>query len=76
LPLAAGLATALLIAWKAPRTPVTLATGFALCLLATVLLSKQAFVNYYALIAAALTISIATWKPLSQPDNSAAAPGA
>lgn len=50
LPLAIGTLTALLLAWKAPRTMEGFVGGLGITLLVTVLFSKQAFGNYYALV--------------------------
>jgi hypothetical protein len=57
LPLAAGLVVALLFALKVRPGPAQYATGVALSLLTTVLLSKQAFLNYYFFIGGALLIA-------------------
>jgi hypothetical protein len=61
LPLIAGLGVACLVAWRAPKTPAAFALGVGVTLLATVLFSKQAYLNYYSLIAASLALGIASW---------------
>lgn len=61
LPLAAGLGTACLVAWRAPRTPAGFAGGIAVTLLVTFMLSKQAFANYYFLALGALLVAAGTW---------------
>lgn len=55
----AGLCVALLVRWRAPAGAAWLALGTGLALLATVLLSKQAFINYYFVIHAALVLALA-----------------
>lgn len=50
LSLALGLGVAVLVARRAPSTGAWWAWGFSLSLLTTVLLSKQAFTNYYLLV--------------------------
>lgn len=57
LPLAAGLLTAVLCAWRMPLGPAAFATSLGLSLLVTVLLSKQAFLNYYFLVGQAWIIA-------------------
>jgi hypothetical protein len=48
LPLAIGTLTALVLAWKAPRTMEGFVASLGVTVLVTVLFSKQAFGNYYA----------------------------
>ncbi|MEP6776584.1 MAG: hypothetical protein ABJA50_13395, partial [Chloroflexota bacterium] len=67
LPLAGGGLTAIALAFRAPRTPAAFAAGVGLTLLVTILLSKQAFMNYYFLVSGALLISVVAW-PTHQPD--------
>jgi hypothetical protein len=50
LPIIVGLAVALLLAWRLEPGPAAFLMAVALALLATVLLSKQAFVNYYTFV--------------------------
>ena len=57
LPLAAGLLVATLFAVKSRPGPAQYATGVGLALLTTVLLSKQAFLNYYFLIGGAFLVA-------------------
>jgi hypothetical protein len=66
LPLAGGGLTAVALALRAPRTPPAFAASFGLTLLVTILLSKQAFMNYYFLVSGALLISAVAW-PTSRP---------
>jgi hypothetical protein len=61
LPLVAGFGVACLVAWRAPRTPAAFALGVGATLLATVLLSKQAYTNYYSLVGASLALGVAAW---------------
>jgi len=61
LPLVGGGLTAVLIALRAPRTPAAFAAGVGLSLLVTILLSKQAFMNYYFLVSGALLIAAVAW---------------
>jgi hypothetical protein len=70
LPLSAGLVVSIAFAWRAQPTPAMFALGVGLALLATVLLSKQAFVNYYFLVGGALLV--AAWgvaDPTRTPDD-------
>ncbi|MGN6161828.1 MAG: hypothetical protein ACTHOG_09035 [Marmoricola sp.] len=50
LPLALGVGVAGLLAWKAPRTIEGFVGSVGITLLVTILFSKQAFGNYYALV--------------------------
>jgi hypothetical protein len=61
LPLAGGGLTAIALALRAPRTPAAFAAGVGLTLLVTILLSKQAFMNYYFLVSGALLIAAVAW---------------
>lgn len=76
LPLAAGFLTALLVAWRAPRTPAGFAAGVGVTLLVTFLLSKQAFANYYYLAVGALLVAAATWNEPTEPTSGPAAAAA
>lgn len=71
LPLAAGTVFALFLALRAPRAAATLVAAVGVSLLATVLLSKQAFVNYYVMVAAALVLAVAAW-PVREPERPSA----
>jgi hypothetical protein len=66
LPLAGGGLTALALARRAPRTPAAFAAAVGLTLLVTILLSKEAFMNYYYLVSGAFLIAAVTW-PTQQP---------
>ena len=57
LPIAVGLAVALLLAWRLNPGPSAFLLTAALALLATVLLSKQAFVNYYMFVGGCLLLA-------------------
>ncbi len=57
LPIAVGLAVALLLAWRLNPGPSAFLLTTALALLATVLLSKQAFVNYYMFVGGCLLLA-------------------
>ncbi len=57
LPVAAGLAVAVAFSLTAHPGPAAFATGAGLSLLTTVLLSKQAFINYYFLVGAAFLLA-------------------
>jgi hypothetical protein len=61
LPIAAGLAVACLLAWRAPRHPASFAAATAVTLTVVITLSKQAFANYWFLVAAALIVAAITW---------------
>ena len=72
LPLAGGGLTAIALALRAPRTPAAFAAGVGLTLLVTILLSKQAFMNYYFLVSGALLIAAVAWpteQSLAVPDQ-------
>jgi len=66
LPLVGGGLTALLLALRAPRNPAAFAAAVGLTLLVTILLSKQAFTNYYFLVSGALLIAAVAW-PTERP---------
>jgi hypothetical protein len=68
LPLLGGGLTALALAVRAPRTPSAFAAGVGLTLLVTILLSKQAFMNYYFLVSGAFLIAAVAW-PKQQPST-------
>jgi len=70
LPLVGGGLTAVVVALRAPRTPAAFAAGVGLTLLVTILLSKQAFINYYFLVSGAFLIAAVAW-PTQQPLTSA-----
>ena len=61
LPLLAGGLTALILALRAPRTPAAFAGAVGLTLLVTILLSRQAFTNYYFMVRGALLIAAVAW---------------
>lgn len=61
LPLVGGGLTAIVLAVRAPRTPPAFAACVGLTLLVTILLSKQAFMNYYFLVSGALLIAAVAW---------------
>jgi hypothetical protein len=63
LPILAGLAVALVVVTRGPGGATGVCVGVGLSLLATVLLSKQAFTNYYALIAVATALGAVLWRP-------------
>jgi hypothetical protein len=68
LPLAGGGLTAIVLALRAPRTPPAFAAAVGLTLLVTILLSKEAFMNYYYLVSGAFLIAAVAWptqKPLT-----------
>jgi hypothetical protein len=72
LPLVGGGVTATALALRAPRTPAALAAGVGLTLLVTILLSKQAFMNYYFLVSGAFLIAAVAWptqESLGPPGN-------
>lgn len=60
----AGLVAGGVFAWRAPPTPAMFAAGAGIAMLATVTLSKQAFVNYYFLVAGAFLV--AAWAMLDE----------
>ncbi len=61
LPLVAGLLVSTLVAVRTRSGATATALCVGLSLMATVLLSKQAFPNYYALVQAALVMASITW---------------
>lgn len=61
LPFAGALLAAGVLAWRAPRTPAAFAACVGAVLLVMVLLSKQAFLNYYFLVIGAFAIAAVTW---------------
>ena len=61
LPFVGGGLTALAVALRAPRTPAAFAAGVGLTLLVTILLSKQAFMNYYFIVSGAFLIAAVAW---------------
>jgi len=76
LPIVGGALTAIALALRAPRTPAAFAAAVGLTLLVTILLSKQAFMNYYFLVSGAFLIAAVAWPTRPGPDDpSAAGPG-
>jgi len=72
LPLVGGGLTAVALALRTPRTPAAFAAGVGLTLLVTILLSKQAFMNYYFIVSGALLIAAVAWptpRPLTAPEQ-------
>lgn len=63
----AGLLAAGLLAWRAERTPAAFCASVAVVLLVTTVLSKQAFPNYYFLVAGLLLV--AAWLVLDEVDG-------
>lgn len=61
LPLAAGFVVAGILAWRAPRHPAAFSAGVAVTLTVVITLSKQAFSNYWFLVAGALMTAALTW---------------
>jgi hypothetical protein len=61
LPFVGGGVTAVALALRAPRTPAAFAAAVGLTLLVTILLSKQAFMNYYFLVSGAFLIAAVAW---------------
>ena len=61
LPFVGGGLTAFALALRAPRTPAAFAAAIGLTLLVTILLSKQAFMNYYFLVSGAFLIAAVAW---------------
>lgn len=55
------LGTSALVLWRAPRTTWAVAAGSAFVMLGFVILSKQAFANYYFLIAGLIFLSVSSW---------------
>lgn len=71
--LLAGLGVAWWVRVKAPITATWAVLGLGLSLLATVLISKQAFVNYYVLVHGCVVMGVALWPAeISRDQNSAA----
>ena len=68
LPLVGGGLTAVALALRAPRTPAAFAAAVGLTLLVTILLSKQAFMNYYFLVSGAFLIAAVAWPTQPEPD--------
>lgn len=65
-----GLMVSLLVALRTRPGATAFLLGIGLSLLVTVLLSKQAFMNYYSLIGAALLLAVITWPsddPIPEP---------
>jgi len=69
LPLLGGGLTAIALALRAPRTPAAFAAGVGLTLLVTILLSKQAFMNYYFLVSGAFLVAAVAWPTHPEPTN-------
>jgi hypothetical protein len=69
LPFVGGGLTALALALRAPRTPPAFAAAVGLTLLVTILLSKQAFMNYYFLVGGAFLIAAVGWPTQPGPAN-------
>ena len=69
LPLLGGGLTAIVLAFRAPRTPAAFAAAIGLTLLVTILLSKQAFMNYYFLVSGAFLIAAVAWPTHPGPTN-------
>jgi len=67
LPLLGGGSTAIILALRAPRTPAAFAAAIGLTLLVTILLSKQAFMNYYFFVGGAFLIAAAAWPTQPEP---------
>jgi hypothetical protein len=57
LPIAVGLAVALLLAWRLVAGPAAFLLAMALSLLSTVLLAKQAYINYYMFVGGCLLLA-------------------
>jgi hypothetical protein len=72
LPLIGGGLTAIVLALRAPRTPAAFAAAVGLTLLVTILLSKQAFMNYYFIVSGAFLIAAVAWP--TQPGPAKPAP--
>lgn len=62
-----GLAAAALFSWRVKPGAAQFATGIGLSILATLLFSKQAFINYYYLVGGAFLI--AAWASEAVPDR-------
>jgi len=69
LPLVGGGLTAIALALRAPRTPAAFAAAIGLTLLVTILLSKQAFMNYYFLVSGAFLVAAVAWPTHPEPTN-------
>jgi len=72
LPLVGGGLTAIALALRAPRTPASFSAAVGLTMLVTILLSKQAFMNYYFLVSGAFLIAAVAWptrQPLTSPEQ-------
>lgn len=69
LPLLGGGLTAIALALRAPRTPAAFAAAIGLTLLVTILLSKQAFMNYYFLVSGAFLVAAVAWPTHPEPTN-------
>ena len=69
LPLVGGGLTAIALALRAPRTPAAFAAAIGLTLLVTILLSKQAFMNYYFLVSGAFLVAAVAWPTRPEPTN-------
>lgn len=67
LPFVGGGLTALTLALLAPRSPAAFAGAIGLTLLVTILLSKQAFMNYYFLVSGAFLIAAVAWPGQPEP---------
>jgi hypothetical protein len=61
LPIVAGFVVSSVLTWRLPRTPVAFTVALGASILATVLLSKQAFANYYAVIGFAFLLAAVIW---------------
>jgi len=61
LPVLGGGLTAITLTLRAPRTPPAFAASVGLTLLVTILLNKQAFMNYYFFVSGALLIAAVAW---------------
>jgi hypothetical protein len=69
LPLVGGGLTAIALAIRAPRTPPAFVAAVGLTLLVTILLSRQAFMNYYFLVSGAFLIAAVAWPTQPGPAN-------
>ena len=76
LPLMGGGLTAIALAFRAPKTPAAFAAGVGLTLLVTILLSNQAFINYYFLVIGPPLISLVAWPTQPEPVTPVAGNGA
>jgi hypothetical protein len=66
-PLLLGLAVSLLVARRAAPGPSALALGVGLSVLGTVLLSKQAFPNYFLFVEIAVVTAVVVWPGTGRP---------